>query len=193
MKRKVLKGIYAITPDGLKEEILLRKVSFLLKKGISLVQYRDKNNNKDQKLKLARELQKICSDFDSTFIINDDPLLAKEAKADGVHLGQNDISYKKGRDLLGPEAIIGISCQNNLELALKAESEGANYVSFGSIYPTKTKSNTVECSTAQLRSFVKQITIPCVAIGGITFDNLHEVSSTGVNIFAMSSGLFNKE
>ena len=133
--------------------------------------------------------KKICENFNSIFIVNDDPLLAKEAKADGVHIGQDDITYNEAREILGPNSIIGISCQNDLNLALNAESLGANYVSFGSVFNTTTKKNTVRCSISQLKSLASSINLPSVAIGGINKTNLQEVKST-VDMYAISSGLF---
>ena len=88
----------------------------------------------DKKLILAKKIKKICKNFNSIFIVNDDPLLAKKARADGVHIDQDDITYSEAREILGPNSIIGISCQNDLNLALKTESLGANYVSFGSVF-----------------------------------------------------------
>ena len=193
MKNNTLKGIYAITPSGLKEKILIKKVTLLLKKGVHLLQYRDKKSSSEEKLKISKRLKQISDDFESILIINDDPLLAKEVGAKGVHLGQKDISYEKARTLLGPKAIIGISCQNNLELALKAQAQGANYVAFGSIYQTKSKNNVVYSSIEELRSFVRGVKIPCAAIGGINITNLNEVQTSGIDMFAISSGLFEDE
>ena len=193
MKNNTLKGIYAITPSGLKEKVLIKKVTLLLKKGVHLLQYRDKKSSSEEKLKISKRLKQISEDFESILIINDDPLLAKEVGAEGVHLGQKDISYEKARTLLGPKAIIGISCQNNLELALKAQAQGANYVAFGSIYQTKSKNNVVYSSIEELRSLVRGVKIPCAAIGGINITNLNEVWTSGVDMFAISSGLFEDE
>tara|TARA_B100001167_G_C16773683_1_gene309302 strand:- start:3598 stop:4218 length:621 start_codon:yes stop_codon:yes gene_type:complete len=189
MKNKNLKGLYAITSSNLKDEALLKKIRELLELGINIVQFRDKIHEFDKKLILAKKIKKICENFNSIFIVNDDPLLAKEAKADGVHIGQDDITYNEAREILGPNSIIGISCQNDLNLALNAESLGANYVSFGSVFNTTTKKNTVRCSISQLKSLASSINLPSVAIGGINKTNLQEVKST-VDMYAISSGLF---
>jgi len=189
MKNKNLKGLYAITSSNLKDEALLKKIRELLELGINIVQFRDKIHEFDKKLILAKKIKKICENFNSIFIVNDDPLLAKEASADGVHIGQDDITYNEAREILGPNSIIGISCQNDLNLALNAESLGANYVSFGSVFNTTTKKNTVRCSISQLKSLASSINLPSVAIGGINKTNLQEVKST-VDMYAISSGLF---
>ena len=99
MKNKNLKGLYAITSSNLKDEALLKKIRELLELGINIVQFRDKIHEFDKKLILAKKIKKICENFNSIFIVNDDPLLAKEAKADGVHIGQDDITYNESREI----------------------------------------------------------------------------------------------
>ena len=193
MKKKILKGIYAVTPDGLSEETLYKKVYKLLEKGVSILQYRDKFRSPKQKIIIAKELRNICNKFDSLLIINDDAKLAKKVGANGVHLGQKDMPYEEARNILGPDSIIGISCQNDLGLALKAQSEGADYVAFGSLFSTKSKADVLHCSLEDLTSFVKEIKIPSVAIGGINLRNFITVKNSGVDMIAISSGLFFEE
>ena len=190
MKKASLKGTYAITPNSLNEETLYKKVSELLHEGVKLLQYRDKFRPPEEKFIISKKLRNICNKFDCLLIINDDAELAKEIGADGVHLGQKDTPYKEARNLLGSNSIIGISCQNNLELAFKAQSDGANYVAFGSVFKTESKNNVLHCSLEDLTSFVKEITIPSAAIGGINLGNFLEVKNSGVDMLAISSGLF---
>ena len=193
MKKNILKGIYAITPNGLNEETLYKKVYKLLEKGVNILQYRDKLRSPKQKLIIAKELRNICNKFDSLLIINDDAKLAKKIDAIGVHLGQKDIPFEEARNILGPDSIIGISCQNDLGLAFKAQSEGADYVAFGSLFTTKSKTDVLHCSLEDLTSFVKEIKIPSVAIGGINLRNYLAVKKSGVDMIAISSGLFFEE
>ena len=193
MKKNILKGIYAITPDGLNEETLYKKVYKLLEKGVSILQYRDKFRSPRQKIIIAKELRNICNKFDSLLIINDDAKLAKKVGANGVHLGQKDMPCEEARNILGPDSIIGISCQNDLGLAFKAQSEGADYVAFGSLFSTKSKADVQHCSLEDLTSFVKEIKIPSVAIGGINLRNFLTVKNSGVDMIAISSGLFFEE
>ena len=190
MKKASLKGTYAITPNSLNEETLYKKVSELLQEGVKLLQYRDKFRPQEEKFTISKKLRNICNKFDCLLIINDDAELAKEIGADGVHLGQKDTPYKEARNLLGSNSIIGISCQNNLELAFKAQSEGANYVAFGSVFKTESKNNVLHCPLEDLTSFVKEIKIPSAAIGGINLGNFLEVKNSGVDMLAISSGLF---
>ena len=190
MKKNLLTGIYAITPDNLKKEELYKKVHKLLKNGVRIIQYRDKLRSVKDKLIISKQLKTICQSFDSLLIINDDIHIAKKINAHGVHLGQKDISCNEARNILGSDPIIGISCQNNLELALRAQHEGADYVAFGSIFKTSTKKDVVYCSLEDLKGFVKKIEISSVAIGGINLSSFHEVKRSGVDMIAMSSGLF---
>lgn len=193
MKKNILKGIYAITPDGLNEETLYKKVHKLLEKGVNLLQYRDKLRSPKEKLIIAKELRNICNKFDSLLIINDDAKLAKKIEANGVHLGQKDMPCEEARNILGSDSIIGISCQNDLGLAFKAQSKGADYVAFGSLFRTKSKTDVLDCSLEELTSFVKEIKIPSVAIGGINLRNFLAVKNSGVDMIAISSGLFLEE
>ena len=190
MKKNLLTGIYAITRDNLKKEELYKKVQKLLKNGVRIIQYRDKLRSVKDKLIISKQLKTICQSFDSLLIINDDIHIAKKINAHGVHLGQKDISCNEARNILGSDPIIGISCQNNLELALRAQHEGADYVAFGSIFKTSTKKDVVYCSLEDLKDFVKKIEISSVAIGGINLSSFHEVKRSGVDMIAMSSGLF---
>ena len=190
MKKASLKGTYAITPNSLNKETLYKKVSELLHEGVKLLQYRDKFRPPEEKFIISKKLRNICNKFDCLLIINDDAELAKEIGADGVHLGQKDTPYKEARNLLGSNSIIGISCQNNLELAFRAQSDGANYVAFGSVFKTESKNNVLHCPLEDLTSFVKEIKIPSAAIGGINLSNFLEVKNSGVDMLAISSGLF---
>ena len=160
---------------------------------MNILQYRDKFRSPKQKIIIAKELRNICNKFDSLLIINDDAKLAKKVGANGVHLGQKDMPYEEARNILGPDSIIGISCQNDLGLALKAQSEGADYVAFGSLFSTKSKADVIHCSLEDLTYFVKEIKIPSVAIGGINLKNFITVKKSGVDMIAISSGLFFEE
>ena len=190
MKKTLLTGIYAITPDNLEKEQLYKRVKKLLQNGVRIIQYRDKLRSFEDKLIISKQLKDICQNFDSLLIINDDIHIAKEINAHGVHLGQKDISCNEARNILGSSPIVGISCQNNLELALKAQCEGADYVAFGSIFKTSTKKDVVYCSLEDLKDFVKKIEISSVAIGGINLRSFQKVKRSGVDMIAMSSELF---
>lgn len=186
----MLKGIYAITPNDLEEKILLRKISSLFDLNIPIIQLRDKNRAFEEKHYLAKKVIKLKGDHKTKILINDDPALAKLVNADGVHLGSSDPSYQDAREILGEDSIIGISCKNNLDLALKAQDLGANYVAFGSLYNSKTKLDSTSCSIEELTDLVKEIHISTVAIGGIDTLNINNLAISKVDLVASSSGLF---
>ena len=177
------KGLYAITNN----DNSLDDVKTVLQGGAVILQYREKTKPDPFH---AKKLKTLCTDFKVTFIINDNPQLAKEVKADGVHLGKEDGSYNKTRELLGDKAIIGISCYDSLDLAIEAENQGANYVAFGSFFPSKTKQNTRRPDLDLLKQAREKLSIPIVAIGGITPENGRPLVEAGADYIAAIHGVF---
>ncbi len=130
-----LAGLYAIADTSLIDAArLIDSVALAIAGGAHIIQYRDKGGDRESRLRQATALARLCENHRVPLIINDDPELAADVDAAGVHLGHTDPSLTKTRRRLGSQAIIGISCYNQLELALAAEAEGANYVTFGSFY-----------------------------------------------------------
>jgi len=179
------KGLYLITDHN---DHLLERVERALSAGVTCVQYRNKVKNYSSRLAEARELQHLCSGRGVTFIVNDDLSLAAEIRADGVHFGQDDGCVSEARRLLGPEALVGIST-HSLEEALRAEEEGANYIGFGAMYPTESKDVQHLPGPAALAEVRSRITIPIVAIGGITRDNAPAVIDAGADSIAVISAI----
>ncbi len=177
------KGLYAITNNN----DPLKNVEAILKAGTVILQYREKTNPDP---KYAKKLILLCRNHKAIFIINDDPHLAKMIGADGVHIGEKDGSYQQARKLLGKKAIIGISCYDSLELAIEAEQLGANYVAFGTFYPSKTKQNTRRPNLDLLTQAKKKLSIPIVAIGGITPENAPPLIAAGADYIAAIHGVF---
>ena len=182
------KTLYAITPDKPFNEYSLE--SALELHDISIVQYRRKNTDMKTLLNEAGRIKQICRKYNTLFIINDHIELAHLCESDGIHLGGNDQSIFEARDKLGQETIIGKSCYNSIENALNAQKEGASYVAFGSLFPSKTKPNAPTCSLETIREASSQISIPIVGIGGIDFSKLNEVFEAGCNSIAMVNALF---
>ncbi len=176
-------GLYAITSNN----DSLDNVETVLQSGTVILQYREKIKPDPDH---AKKLKNLCTDFKVTFIINDNPQLAKEVEADGVHLGEKDSSYDETRQLLGDKAIIGISCYDSLDLALEAEKQGANYVAFGAFFPSKTKQNTRRPDLDLLKQVREKLTIPIVAIGGITPENGRPLVEAGADYIAAIHGVF---
>jgi thiamine-phosphate pyrophosphorylase len=158
--------------------------------GTRLVQYRSKTMNEELRREQARSLAHLCRQFDVPLLINDHVDLALEIGADGVHLGREDAPISQARLKLGHEKIIGISCYNELESAIEAECNGADYVAFGAFFTSLTKPDTVPASVDLLQRGNLEIGIPIVVIGGINSDNALELISAGADAVAVSNALF---
>ena len=183
-------GIYAITDCvNTSEKDLLEKSEKMMKTGISLFQYRNKESNQQKKKELATKLQLLCQQYNTPFIINDDVSLAKEISADGVHLGKDDGDISSAREILG-EKIIGISCYNDINRAIMAENAGADYVAFGAFFPSITKPDAKKADIGLVIQVKNQLSIPIVAIGGITPENGKQLVEANVDYLAVISGLY---
>jgi thiamine-phosphate pyrophosphorylase len=185
-----IKGLYAITPEIADTEILAAKVELAIEGGAALVQYRTKRWDDNLRLEQARALRWLCKVNGVPFIVNDDVELAVLCQADGVHLGKDDTSVRAARMALGPSAIIGVSCYDKLPLALAARQQGADYVAFGSFFPSFTKPHTVRPRFALLDEAKHKLGMPVVAIGGISHENAGSVIASGADCIAVISALF---
>lgn len=161
--------------------------------GMRILQYRNKALSYAEQLSQARELKKSCQAHQAVFIINDDVRLAHEVNADGVHLGSEDTSISKARQVLGEQAIIGCSCYNQLDLAQQARDKGADYVAFGRFYNSQTKPQAVQASADILRQARSRLDIPLCAIGGITPDNASPLIQQGADMIAVIHALFSAD
>ena len=180
-----LKGVYLITDQG---ERLVERVRSALSANICALQYRNKDNKDRNWFTNAAELKRLGSKVKVPFIINDDPVLALEINADGVHLGQDDGDPLEARRLLGAKKIIGITA-HNLDEALRAESAGADYIGFGAMYPTQSKEIRYLPGPGALIEIRKRIRIPIVAIGGINRDNTAPLIDSGADAVAVISSV----
>ena len=186
-----LKGLYAITDESLiAEENFSETVAAALRGGASIIQYRDKSDNQAKRLQQAATLRQLCKRYGATCIINDDIELAKAVKADGVHLGQDDTELAHARQSLGDKAIIGISCYNDIELALTAERNSADYVAFGTMFSSPTKPDAVTAGPDIISQAKKQLSVPVCAIGGITEENIYQLVQHQGDMAAVISSLF---
>ena len=186
-----LKGLYAITDENLiPEKHFNQIVESALQGGAKIIQYRDKSNDQEKRLHQATILQSLCQKYKSLCIINDDIELAKEINADGVHLGKDDNSIAEARRVLGNDAIIGVSCYNDLSLAIDAERNSADYVAFGAIFPSPTKPNAAVADLDIISNAKSKLSIPICVIGGITEINIHQVVEHGSDMAAVISSLF---
>jgi len=184
------RGLYAITPDGLRGRELLDRTEAALRGGARLLQYRDKSADQNRRLADARALRELCMDHDALLIINDDVELCRASGAQGVHLGEDDTALEEARAHLGADIIIGISCYNDLARAHRAAAAGADYLAFGAVFPSSTKPGARKAGLELLRRARGELSLPLVAIGGITPENAPSVIETGVDMVAMIQGLF---
>lgn len=157
--------------------------------GITCVQLREKQADPEEKERLAREAQELCAQAGIPFLIDDDVELAARIGADGVHIGQDDISCVEARRLLGDQAIIGVTAKT-LDQARKAQADGADYLGVGAVFPTSTKQDTWTIDHGVLREICAEVSIPVVAIGGITAANARELAGSGIAGIAVVSAIF---
>jgi len=182
------RGLYAVTADPEDFERLKRQIRAVLAGGARVVQLRDKHGrlSPDQ----VRELVTLCHDFRVPLIVNDRVDLVRRTGADGVHLGRDDTDIHEARKVLGPDAIIGISCYRDLERADAAERAGASYVAFGAFFSSPSKPEAAPAPLSLLRRARRTLRCPIVAIGGITPERAPAVIEAGADLVAVISALF---
>lgn len=187
-----LKGLYGITDADLMPDTatLLKMVEKSLKGGARIIQYRDKSSDLRNRVEQASALNHLCQKYKTPLLINDDAGLAAGIGATGVHLGQSDGAVSEAREMLGEEAIIGVTCHDQISLALTAEKEGADYVAFGAFFPSKTKPNAKPAPMSLLEEAKSELNIPIVAIGGITVDNAQHIIDVGADMIAVIHALY---
>ena len=183
----MLSRLYLITDDG-QDGRLLERVEAALASGVRILQYRDKIRDRQAQLELAAQLKELCQRYQVLFVINDSAELAAACGADGVHLGQDDGSIAEARALLGEQTVIGISV-DTVEEALGAQTAGADYIGVGAIYPTGSKADAVHVGLEMLRKVRSAVTLPIVAIGGITRDRAPDVLEAGADSLAVISAV----
>ncbi len=191
MKKSDFPKLYAITDSRLMpaEQLQLR-VEAALKGGCRLIQYRDKSPNPAKRIVEAEQLLRLCKRYNALLIINDDIDLTLSVKANGVHLGQGDAGISEARQRLGRDAIIGITCHDNITLAQEAETAGADYVAFGRFFSSNTKPDANAAPLELVQTARSQISVPIVVIGGICRDNAQQLIANGCDSIAISHGLF---
>jgi len=187
--RKTISGLYAITPALADPELLAGKVDAALRGGARVVQYRNKDAGEQLRQEQAVRIARLCRDAGACFIVNDNIELARRVDADGVHLGKDDEGVGAARALLGPGKLIGVSCYNELWRARDAVAQGADYIAFGSFFPSPTKPGAVMAARDLLRA-AKEFLVPIVAIGGITPDNAAGLIEAGADAVAVLSAVF---
>lgn len=187
----LVNGLYAITDTQLiPAGQLTGCVAQAIAGGASVIQYRNKQTADPARRQEAAALTTLCRQHHIPLIINDDAELAAAVGASGVHLGQSDAPIRQARQQLGPRAIIGVSCYNDLERAIAAVAAGADYVAFGRFFPSHSKPDAHQADPRVLNQARQQLDRPIVAIGGITPDNGQALLAAGANLLAVIHGVF---
>ncbi len=182
--------LYAVTDRRwLGEETLYYQVEKALQGGVTFLQLREKNIGESLFLEEAEKIKRLCSQYGVPFVINDNVELALKAGADGVHVGQSDMNTADVRKILGKDKIIGVSART-LEQAKAAEEDGADYISVGAVFGTDTKDDAVKVNKDVLKGISRTVTIPVIAIGGITERNIKELKDCGICGVAVISSIF---
>ncbi len=186
-----LRGLYAITDERLTPiDSMLSQVEECLSGGARIIQLRDKSTPNDELLPTAKRLRRLCHRYGARLIINDRVELCLKVGADGVHVGKEDADCQSARKALGKDAIIGVSCYNELERAIIAAQQGADYVAFGSFFPSPTKPEAVRAPVSLIRMAKEILDIPVCAIGGITAENAQTLIANGVDMVAVISDIW---
>lgn len=182
--------LYAVTDRGWTgEQTLYQQVEAALKGGATLIQLREKNMPEPEFIKEAREMAVLCHSYGTALIINDNVQVALKSGADGVHVGLEDLPVKTIRQQVPEDFIIGATAKT-IEQAKRAEKEGADYLGVGAVFPSPTKTNAVRITTGELKEICGSVSIPAVAIGGITYDNAAELAGGGMKGMAVVSAVF---
>ncbi len=191
-----LRGLYAITPEDPLLPRLATLVEAALQGGVRLLQYRNKSAPPPLRRAQAAEMLRLCHAYDARLIVNDDLPLALEINADGVHLGRDDITdvsdlaaARRALNAQGTHKILGVSCYADLARAEMATHAGADYLAFGSMYPSHTKPNAPRAPLALLAE-ARRFGLPIAAIGGITLNNAAATLVAGADLLAVISDLF---
>ncbi len=185
--------LYAVTDrHWLNGRTLKDQVLDAIKGGATFVQLREKNLDDDAFYREALEIKALCKENNIPFVINDNVELAKKIDADGVHVGQSDMETMDVRKLLGPDKIVGVSAQTVAQAKL-AEEHGADYLGVGAVFTTGSKDDADDVSFDTLKEICKNVSIPVIAIGGITRDNVAELKDSGICGVAVISAIFAKK
>lgn len=186
--------LYAVTDrrwlkDG---ETLVTRTEEAIDGGVTFVQLREKDLDEENFEREGRELKELCRKRGVPFVINDNVELAAKLDVDGVHVGQSDMEALDVRRIIGGDKILGVSAQT-VEQAVTAEKHGADYLGVGAVFPTGSKDDAAEVSYDTLKAICHAVKIPVIAIGGITEDNVAELSKSGICGIAVISALYAKE
>src|SRR5215469_16878454 len=184
--------LYLVTPPALEPAGFADRLAEALDAGdVACVQLRLKDVDDDAVRRASDTLRPVAQSRGVAFLLNDRPDLAAATGCDGVHVGQQDAPYAEARQLLGPERIVGVTCHDSRHLAMEAAEAGADYVAFGAFFPTTTKPSRFRPGAELLAWWSELMTVPCVAIGGITPENCAPLVEAGADFLAVVTAVWN--
>lgn len=184
--------IYLLTPPKIDdlEKFAINLEAALSAAPVACLQIRLKDIDDTALIHAADIIVPIAHKYGTEVLINDRPEIVEACRADGVHIGQNDMDYFSSRELLGEDAIIGVTCHNSKELGFEAAMAGADYVAFGAFFETQTKDAKIRAEMEILQWWQEAVEIPCVAIGGINISNAADIIKAGADFIAVSAGVW---
>ncbi|MBL6957763.1 MAG: thiamine phosphate synthase [Rhodospirillales bacterium] len=186
--------LYLITPPKLDAAAFADTLAQTLDAGdVACLQLRLKDSDADSLRRTIDILRPVAQERDVAFILNDDPIIAAETGCDGVHVGQQDAPYAEARAAVGPDAIVGVTCHDSRHLAMEAAEAGADYVAFGAFFATGTKQPKARTEPEILNWWSEIMTVPCVAIGGITTGNARPLVEAGADFLAVVAGVWDHD
>ena len=190
VKQKLEKAGVPVTDDALREG-LLEDTKAALEGGMTYVQMREKGDpmTEDELLTEALALKALCAEYGVPFVIDDDVELAVKCGADGVHVGQSDMACVEARKALGSAKVVGVSAQT-VEQAIQAEKDGADYLGVGAVFPTGSKDDADDVSHDTVKAICEAVSIPVIAIGGISKDNVGQLAGIGLDGIAVISAIY---
>ncbi|HEY2071144.1 MAG TPA: thiamine phosphate synthase [Rhizomicrobium sp.] len=184
--------LYLITPPRFEIPVFAEELKRALDAGdVASLQLRMKEATDNEILRAGEALMRIAQKRDVAFLVNDRPDLARILRADGVHVGQEDTPCAEAREIVGKDAIVGVTCHDSRDLAFEAGEAGADYVAFGAFFPTETKDAKTHAELELLQWWAETMTVPVVAIGGITVENAAPLIKAGSDFLAVSAGVWN--
>ena len=194
LDKSLLKGLYVLTDATLTPtESMLEQVERVLKSGVKIIQYRDKDASDEEAEAQCKRLQALCDVYEALFIIDDRLEIAYRINADGLHIGMDDVDYEEARAVLGADKVIGVSCYGDLERAQKYANLGADYVAFGSFFPSPTKPHAKVVAPEVLKMAKEHLRVPICAIGGINEENIHLLSCFDIAMYSLISAVYKED